>query len=91
MDSAGTKTIKFWGQSNPVAWDGEQVTTDLPLVPTFGTFESKLVITDVNMRRLIHDVNIYNIQYNIPISDNIQYKIYNIQYIQYTIYTIYKI
>ena len=58
IESAGTKTIKFWGQSHPVFWDGAEVTTDLPFVPTFGVFDCEIVITDAHIRRLIHDVHI---------------------------------
>ena len=58
MESAGAKTIKFWCQSHPIFWEGANVTADVPLVPTFGVFESEITITDANLRRLIHDVNI---------------------------------
>ena len=58
MESAGAKTIKFWCQSHPIFWEGANVTADVPFVPTFGVFESEITITDANLRRLIHDVNI---------------------------------
>ena len=31
IESAGAKTFKFWGQSNPVFWDGGEITADLSL------------------------------------------------------------
>ena len=55
LDSAASKTLKFWGQSNPVSWDGS--TAELAIMPTFGLFESQNQITDTSIMRLIHDVN----------------------------------
>ena len=57
LDSAAAKTLKFWGQSNPVSWDGSRISAELAIVPTFGLFESQNHITDANIRRLIHDVD----------------------------------
>lgn len=58
MESAGAKTINFKGQSHPVCWEVTKITANSPFVPTFGVFDSEVTMTDANIKRIIHEVDI---------------------------------
>lgn len=56
MNSSATLTMPFYGQNQPIFWDGENASAGITFMPTFGLFNSSFQLTDSSVRRIIYDV-----------------------------------
>ena len=58
MESAGAKNYQILGTESSSFLEVVKPTVNLPFVPTFGVFDSEVTMTDANLRRQIHDIDI---------------------------------
>ena len=56
MNSAAALTMPFYGQNQPIVWDGEDASSQIMFMPMFGTFNSSFRPTDSTVRRIIYDI-----------------------------------
>ena len=56
MNSSATLTMPFYGQNQPIVWDGEDASSGITFMPTLGLFNSSFRLTDSTIRRIMYDV-----------------------------------
>ena len=57
LESQGSMTMLFWSQRRPVECEGNSAECDILIAPTFGTFGSKIDLSDATVRRIVFDIS----------------------------------